>query len=136
MSDKSGQCCNTCDELLVAYSKKNWDTAEIQETAEQCMHNRLKVIDVTTEIVPIIKEEKMVVENEEEEEKETCGSCYGAHEHDGDCCDTCDELLATYKTKGWDYKDVQQTARQCTQQGDDLIYLHSLWEHSSNNIAD
>ena len=43
----------------------------------------------------------------------TCGSCYGAHENEGDCCNTCDDLLAAYKKKGWNQKDIQQKAEQC-----------------------
>jgi len=43
----------------------------------------------------------------------TCGSCYGAHENESDCCNSCDDLLAAYKKKGWDGTDVQQKAEQC-----------------------
>ena len=35
--EEDGSCCNTCDELLSAYSKKRWRTDIIEMTAEQCI---------------------------------------------------------------------------------------------------
>lgn len=34
------QCCNTCDQLLEAYERIDWDTKEIIATAEQCIRER------------------------------------------------------------------------------------------------
>jgi len=36
-----------------------------------------------------------------EEEKEKCLSCYGAETRPGQCCNTCDEVRAAYRKKGW-----------------------------------
>lgn len=36
----------------------------------------------------------------------TCGSCYGAEEKAGDCCNTCDEVRAAYRRKGWALANV------------------------------
>ncbi|KAG2483070.1 hypothetical protein HYH03_018053 [Edaphochlamys debaryana] len=35
-----------------------------------------------------------------------CGSCYGAEEKQGDCCNTCDEVRAAYRRKGWALANV------------------------------
>ena len=36
-----------------------------------------------------------------EEEEEKCLSCYGAETRPGQCCNTCDEVRAAYRKKGW-----------------------------------
>ena len=46
-----------------------------------------------------------------------CGPCYGAHENEGDCCNTCDEVLAAYKKKRWNENAVQPMAEQCIREG-------------------
>ncbi|KAL9187323.1 hypothetical protein ACHAXT_001426 [Thalassiosira profunda] len=46
-----------------------------------------------------------------------CGPCYGAHEEEGDCCNTCDEVLAKYKKKRWNENAVQPLAEQCLREG-------------------
>jgi hypothetical protein len=30
-----------------------------------------------------------------------CGSCYGAEEHPGQCCNTCMEVKMMYRRRGW-----------------------------------
>ncbi|PNW73965.1 hypothetical protein CHLRE_13g579850v5 [Chlamydomonas reinhardtii] len=35
-----------------------------------------------------------------------CGSCYGAEDKQGDCCNTCDEVRAAYRRKGWALSNV------------------------------
>eukprot|EP00592_Proboscia_alata_P024374 CAMPEP_0194443170 /NCGR_PEP_ID=MMETSP0176-20130528/126551_1 /TAXON_ID=216777 /ORGANISM="Proboscia alata, Strain PI-D3" /LENGTH=1007 /DNA_ID=CAMNT_0039269379 /DNA_START=41 /DNA_END=3061 /DNA_ORIENTATION=- len=60
-----------------------------------------------------------------------CGPCYGAkgehtgddHEHDkenkenGNCCQTCDELIDAYKKKKWAYDKLIPAAEQCVREG-------------------
>ena len=48
-----------------------------------------------------------------------CGPCYGAHETENQCCNTCDDLLEAYKTKRWRTDLVVQTAEQCIREGRD-----------------
>ena len=42
-----------------------------------------------------------------------CGSCYGAEEKEGDCCNTCDEVVARYSVKGWATKEIRRDSEQC-----------------------
>lgn len=46
-----------------------------------------------------------------------CGPCYGAHEKEHDCCNTCDEVLERYKKKRWNSDAVQPLAEQCIREG-------------------
>lgn len=46
-----------------------------------------------------------------------CGPCYGAHEEDGDCCDTCDDVVNAYKKKNWNSKQIMSVAEQCIREG-------------------
>ena len=46
-----------------------------------------------------------------------CGPCYGAHEKEHDCCNTCDEVLERYKAKRWNADAVQPMAEQCIREG-------------------
>jgi endoplasmic reticulum-Golgi intermediate compartment protein 3 len=48
-----------------------------------------------------------------------CGPCYGAHETEGQCCNTCDELLEAYKKKNWKEAVVQMFSEQCIREGRD-----------------
>lgn len=50
-----------------------------------------------------------------------CGPCYGAHETDGQCCNTCDELMEAYKAKRWRVDMVVQSAEQCIREGRDKV---------------
>ncbi|KAL3782710.1 hypothetical protein ACHAW5_005920 [Stephanodiscus triporus] len=52
-------------------------------------------------------------ENTEKVPTPYCGYCYGAAEHEGDCCNTCDDVLAAHKKKGLDLEKVKLIARQC-----------------------
>ena len=65
----------------------------------------------------IVKQEQHV-ENAKQEYFEMtptpyCGYCYGAAEHDGDCCNTCGDVLAAYEKKGLDVDKVRLIAQQC-----------------------
>ena len=51
--------------------------------------------------------------------KDYCGPCFGAQENDDQCCQTCDEVLAAYKTKRWKSDLLQYTAEQCVREGRD-----------------
>ena len=46
-----------------------------------------------------------------------CGSCYGAEEKEGDCCNTCDEVVNAYKRKRWGSQEVLRSAEQCQREG-------------------
>jgi endoplasmic reticulum-Golgi intermediate compartment protein 3 len=51
-------------------------------------------------------------ENDSSEDANTaCGDCYGAGE-EGECCNTCDDVIRAYKRKGWVMSD-RSTIRQC-----------------------
>ena len=50
-----------------------------------------------------------------------CGPCYGAHETEGQCCNTCDELMDAYRNKRWRTELVVQTAEQCIREGRDKV---------------
>ncbi|KAL7435453.1 hypothetical protein ACHAXM_006184 [Skeletonema potamos] len=49
--------------------------------------------------------------------KDYCGPCYGAAESEGDCCNTCDDVLTRYKNKRWNENAVQPLAEQCIREG-------------------
>lgn len=46
-----------------------------------------------------------------------CGSCFGAQEEDGQCCNTCDDLVNAYKKKKWRTDLVVLSAEQCIREG-------------------
>ena len=46
-----------------------------------------------------------------------CGSCYGAHESESDCCNTCDSVIEAYKRKHWNDIVVQSMSEQCIREG-------------------
>mmetsp|Transcript_1292 Transcript_1292/g.3063 ORF Transcript_1292/g.3063 Transcript_1292/m.3063 type:complete len:429 (-) Transcript_1292:42-1328(-) len=46
-----------------------------------------------------------------------CGPCYGADEKEGDCCNTCDDVMERYKKKRWNENAVQPLAEQCIREG-------------------
>lgn len=43
-----------------------------------------------------------------------CGDCYGAGTP-GQCCNTCEEVRAVYRTKGWNFD--MSTITQCMKEG-------------------
>ncbi|KAL7477067.1 hypothetical protein ACHAW6_002881 [Cyclotella cf. meneghiniana] len=46
-----------------------------------------------------------------------CGPCYGAHEKEDDCCNTCDDVIERYKKKRWNDAAVLPLAEQCIREG-------------------
>jgi endoplasmic reticulum-Golgi intermediate compartment protein 3 len=50
-----------------------------------------------------------------------CGPCYGAHQNETQCCNTCDELIEAYKLKRWRTDMLLQSAEQCVREGRDKI---------------
>lgn len=65
------------------------------------------------------KQSKKVELLKEELPEDYCGPCYGAHASEGQCCNTCDELMEAYKAKRWRTEMVMQTAEQCIREGRD-----------------
>ena len=45
-----------------------------------------------------------------------CGSCYGAEDQPGDCCNTCDEVRDAYRRRGWAFFNMENI-RQCKDEG-------------------
>lgn len=43
-----------------------------------------------------------------------CGDCYGAGQP-GQCCNTCEDVRAAYRTKGWNFN--MATVTQCAREG-------------------
>lgn len=48
-----------------------------------------------------------------------CGSCFGAQEEEGECCNSCDALIEAYKKKRWRVDLVVLSAEQCIREGRD-----------------
>eukprot|EP01083_Nonionella_stella_P011574 32839_1 len=47
------------------------------------------------------------------EEADYCGSCYGAEDSEGQCCNTCEEVTLAYHKRGWTLmNDVKQCQKQ------------------------
>jgi len=69
------------------------------------------------------KEVKEALEKKEEEPgKEECQSCYGAGDTPEMCCNTCAEVRAQYRKKGWSFDSFGMQIKQCIRDGyvDDL----------------
>ncbi len=48
------------------------------------------------------------VETTNPEHENYCGDCYGAQGYQGQCCNTCDDVRAVYRAKGWALPDLKQ----------------------------
>jgi hypothetical protein len=48
-----------------------------------------------------------------------CGPCFGAHEADDQCCQTCDEVIEAYKKKSLNFDTLRFIAEQCIREGHD-----------------
>jgi len=49
-------------------------------------------------------------------EGDYCGSCYGAEQRQGDCCNTCEEVQEAYRSKGWAFANADGI-EQCVREG-------------------
>ncbi|CAD7696002.1 unnamed protein product [Ostreobium quekettii] len=67
---------------------------------------------------------------ERELKEEYCGSCYGAEERDGQCCNTCTEVHDAYRKKGWAVK-AASGVEQCESEGEE----HRLREQQGEGCA-
>jgi len=65
-----------------------------------------------------VQEEKEAIIKKELPEK-YCGPCYGGHDEEDQCCQTCDEVIEAYKKKKWRTDLLQYTAEQCIREGRD-----------------
>ena len=45
----------------------------------------------------------------------SCGSCWGAGQTAGECCNTCEEVRAAYRKKGWQF--IMDNVAQCKREG-------------------
>ena len=52
--------------------------------------------------------------------KDYCGPCFGAQTSDRQCCNTCDQLIESYRKKQWDTADILLTSEQCIREGRNL----------------
>lgn len=80
------------------------------------------------------QEEKKQILNKELPD-DYCGPCYGAHETEDQCCNTCDELLAAYQLKRWRVDLVKLTAEQCIREGKDKSDLKPLKKGEGCNLS-
>ena len=64
-----------------------------------------------------------------------CGPCYGAHESDGQCCDTCDDVIEAYKKKKWKTELLQYSAEQCVREGRDHTEIKPMTKGQGCNLA-
>ncbi|GLC35510.1 hypothetical protein PLESTF_001383200 [Pleodorina starrii] len=72
-------------------------------------------VDATKKTPPVITSENATAP--------VCGSCYGAEDKQGDCCNTCDEVRAAYRRKGWALANVDHI-EQCAHD----LYTESIKE--------
>lgn len=77
-----------------------------------------------------IDEEKAHLEKVQEEGY--CGSCYGAEDTPGQCCNTCDSVRAAYISKNWVF-ELAGSIEQCVHER--LARLISLKSEEGCNIA-
>lgn len=64
-----------------------------------------------------------------------CGPCYGAHEKENQCCQTCDEVIEAYKTKKWKTELLQYTAEQCVREGRDKMEPKKMAKGQGCNLS-
>eukprot|EP00537_Pseudo-nitzschia_pungens_P010785 CAMPEP_0172384706 /NCGR_PEP_ID=MMETSP1061-20121228/2444_1 /TAXON_ID=37318 /ORGANISM="Pseudo-nitzschia pungens, Strain cf. pungens" /LENGTH=542 /DNA_ID=CAMNT_0013113445 /DNA_START=97 /DNA_END=1725 /DNA_ORIENTATION=- len=64
-----------------------------------------------------------------------CGPCYGAHETEGQCCNTCDEVIEAYKKKSWKNDLLQYTAEQCVREGRDKMEPKKILKRQGCNLS-
>lgn len=64
-----------------------------------------------------------------------CGPCFGAETEEGQCCNTCDELLQAYQKKKWRVEVVQITSEQCIREGRDKMEPKKLKKGEGCNLS-
>lgn len=71
---------------------------------------------------------------EDKEEEDSCGSCYGSGDTPEMCCNTCAEVRAQYRKKGWSFDSFGMQIKQCIRDGfvDDLN--DQIKEHEGCNL--
>ena len=96
------------------------------EISDSMFKQRLNIKDGTPRSTAKIAAEANIKAEEDKQYREAvakkipenyCGPCYGAHDKEGDCCNTCDDVLSAYKKKRWNENAVQPLAEQCIREG-------------------
>jgi len=96
------------------------------EISDSMFKQRLNIKDGTSRSKSKIAAEANVKAEEDRKHREAlqskvpenyCGPCYGAHDKEDSCCNTCDEVMAAYKKKRWNENAVQPLAEQCIREG-------------------
>ncbi|VEU35358.1 unnamed protein product [Pseudo-nitzschia multistriata] len=64
-----------------------------------------------------------------------CGPCYGAHEREDQCCDTCDDVIEAYKNKKWKTDLLQYTSEQCVREGRDNAEPKKMTKGQGCNLS-
>lgn len=64
-----------------------------------------------------------------------CGPCYGAHETEDQCCNTCDEVVNAYEKKKWKTELLQFTAEQCVREGRDKMEPKNMTKGEGCNLS-
>lgn len=64
-----------------------------------------------------------------------CGPCYGAHETDGQCCQTCEEVIQAYNKKRWKSELLKYTAEQCVREGRDKLEPKRMTKGEGCNLS-
>jgi hypothetical protein len=64
-----------------------------------------------------------------------CGPCYGAHETEGQCCQTCEEVIDAYKKKKWKTEMLKFTSEQCMREGRDKQAPKRITFNQGCNLA-
>jgi hypothetical protein len=64
-----------------------------------------------------------------------CGPCYGAQEEEGQCCQTCDDVIDAYKKKRWKSDLLKYTAEQCVREGRDKTEPKKMTKEQGCNLS-
>ncbi|KAG7342870.1 endoplasmic reticulum vesicle transporter [Nitzschia inconspicua] len=64
-----------------------------------------------------------------------CGPCYGAHQEEGQCCQTCDDVIDAYTKKRWKSELLKYTAEQCVREGRDKAEPKKMTKGQGCNLS-
>jgi hypothetical protein len=64
-----------------------------------------------------------------------CGPCYGAQDKEGQCCQTCDDVLMAYTKKRWKTELLKYTAEQCVREGRDKAEPKKMTKGQGWNLS-